>query len=67
MDVSSSVAVFEFIDAEAAEAMIVQRLPHVTMQRALPYYWVVQYSTHIISDIVSHTENAKKICTQHMR
>lgn len=62
IDVSSSVAVFEFIDAEAAEAMIVQRLPHITMQRALPYYWVVQsLNTHHIGHCEPYRECEKNM------
>ena len=42
MDVSTSLAVFEFIDADAAEAMLNQSMPNITMEKARPYYWVVQ-------------------------
>jgi hypothetical protein len=37
INVSTSNAVFEFIDAKAAEAMLVQSLPNIFMQKALPY------------------------------
>jgi hypothetical protein len=41
MDVSTSGAIFEFSDDEDAEAMLFQRLPNITIERVIPYYWVV--------------------------
>ncbi len=37
-----SVGIFEFSDAEAAEALLFHSLPNIKMQKAIPYYWFVE-------------------------
>jgi hypothetical protein len=42
MDYATCLAVFEFEDASAAEAMLCQSLPNIKMEKVQAYFWMVE-------------------------